>query len=478
MSYLTRPVFDWPLQWVGPAQSVAYDVKPLTLGFGGPEYAPTANHAARGWRVKFWLRTAAEIEEYEAWADALKGRLNGFWFPEPTVVGAIISTHASGVINIHACGLADVWDQEASLHVWLVDLDGNGTAAAVTAVTTPSAGVERVTINAAISPVAGWRMHRLLYVRQASDVEAATSMAEHWEERELSVVELPEEYAAAETGDEPVWFYRFWMTPPGEAVRSWRYTSFAASVTSDSLEYSPLSIQHQGITLSTDAAEQTAKVTTALAAGTPWEEMVDEVPEHPLWVSVSKAPYADPDAATVLFSGPVKDVAIAGRKVTLTISSWLDGSGRVPSRLFGAGCPYTLYDARTCTVDPASHQLTVEFVSLSEMEVLVTGVALVAQAANFFARGTLDMGSGATRETRMVLASSAVAGGQCQLTLSRPLKHAVATGEATLRPGCGRNRADCEDKYDNLVNYGGFDFMPRDNPVFKGPEVDGSGSKK
>jgi uncharacterized phage protein (TIGR02218 family) len=478
MSYLSRPVFDWPLQWVGPSQSVTYDVKPLTMGFGGPEFAPTARQVARGWRCSFWLKTAAEIEEYETWSAALKGRLNGFWFPEPSVVGTVISTQSAGVINIRACGLDDVWNTEARLYVWLVDLDGNGTAAAVTEVSTPSAGVERVTIDETLSPVEGWRLHRLLYVRQADDVEQARNIAEHWEERELSVVELPEEYAAAETGDEPVWLYYFYMEPPGEAVRPWYYTSFAEALSSSGNTYVPIPITHQGISLSTDSSEESVKIETVLKDGTPWAEMLIDAPERPLWVIIAKSPYAAPSSSTVLFGGQIKELEVEGRKVSMTFSSWLDGAGRIPSRLFGAGCPYDLYDTRTCGVDAASHELAVTFDAISGMTAVVTGVGLVAQPANYFARGTLDTGSGATRETRMVLASTSVAAGATQLTLSRPLRQAAVAGSATLRPGCSRNRGDCETKFANLVNYGGFDFMPRDNPVFKGPEVDGSGGKK
>lgn len=478
MSYLSRPVFDWPLQWIGPAQTIEYDVKPLTMGFGHAEFAPTARQVQRGWRFKFWLKTAVEIATYESWSAALKGRLNGFWFPEPNFAAMVISSPAAGHFNVLACGLLEFWNTEAPLHLRLIDLSGNATDAAVLNVESPSAGVERVTIDAAISPAAGWKVHRLLYVRQTEDTESATNIAEHWEERELSVVELPEEYRAAETGDEPIWFYWFYMDPPGESRRSWYFTSFAQTTTAGGNPYVSLPITHKGLTLSMESQEQTTKIESALKTGTPWAEMIPEVPERPLWVIISKNPYATPDSGQVLFGGPLKDIEMEGRKVTMTFTSWLDGPGRIPKQLFGAGCGWDLYDPRTCKVEKAPFELTVSFDAISGMVVTVSGAGLIAQPANYFARGDLDFGSGATRETRMILASTVVAAGAMQLTLSRPLRHAVVLNTATIAPGCDRTRFHCDDRFDNLPNYGGCDFMPRDNPVTKPPEIQGSGGKK
>lgn len=36
---------------------------------------------------------------------------------------------------------------------------------------------------------------------------------------------------------------------------------------------------------------------------------------------------------------------------------------------------------------------------------------------------------------------------------------------ATLYPGCNRLRSTCEDKFNNLVNYGGFPWIPSKNPM-------------
>ena len=52
--------------------------------------------------------------------------------------------------------------------------------------------------------------------------------------------------------------------------------------------------------------------------------------------------------------------------------------------------------------------------------------------------------------------------------LSYSLAEAIANGfpfDVKLYPGCDHSRQTCNDKFDNLLNYGGFDFIPTKNPM-------------
>jgi len=40
----------------------------------------------------------------------------------------------------------------------------------------------------------------------------------------------------------------------------------------------------------------------------------------------------------------------------------------------------------------------------------------------------------------------------------------------TLYPGCPRDRQTCNDRFNNLENYGGFDWIPSRNP-FNGSSI-------
>lgn len=139
MIYLSRPVFDWVVDYESPTEEIAYDLRPIKLGFGALEYAPTQRQVSRSWTLQFSLRTAAEISSYENWSAALKGRLKGFWLPEPSVVVTVLSSPSPGEILIPKSGLSDAWSTESPLHILIQDSDGALTMAQVTAVDDVSA---------------------------------------------------------------------------------------------------------------------------------------------------------------------------------------------------------------------------------------------------------------------------------------------------------------------------------------------------
>lgn len=479
MIYLSRPVFDWVVDYESPTEEIAYDLRPIKLGFGALEYAPTQRQVSRSWTLQFSLRTAAEISSYENWSAALKGRLKGFWLPEPSVVVTVLSSPSPGEILIPKSGLSDAWSTESPLHILIQDSDGALTMAQVTAVDDVSATTERVVFSAALTPLPGWQVRRLLYVRQAEDRETYRVMAEHWESRELKVIELPQEYLDIETGEEPVWLYDFYQEIPGETTPHWRYTSFAETYTSGADEFVPLAINHGEINHSLES-DESIQIETVLSDDYPWANVVKEAGEFPLWVKVMKAPFPS-GAAEVIFTGVMQSGSVKGRKVSLKFSSWMDAAGsmdgRIPTMVFGPGCPYEVYSA-ACGVDPVAHQIPITIDSSTDTAVGVSGVGLVAQPANFFSRGRLETGAGGTREIRMILASTAVAAGTCILTVTRPLQFVAAPQAGKVAPGCPGDAATCANTFSNFINFGGCNQMPERSPVLHGAKVNGGGTKK
>ena len=479
-TFLSRPVWDFPIHFSEPTQGVEYDVKPLRIGFGADEFAPTARFEARSWRVEIWLPTAIKIAAYEEFCAALKGTLNGFWFPEPSVSLTVLSSPTAGVVQVRACGLVDHWDAGAPFFLWLVDPTGvvPPTGARVLGVSTPSAGVEEVTISAAISPAPGWYVSRLLYCLKASPSERYRLRAEHFQEREVVVVEAPDEYGAVETGDEPVFIYKFTERPVGESAVVYWFTSFAAGQTYDGNTVVPLAINHGELSLSDDGSDEGLELESVLKAGVPWDGYQIHEPERPLELQVIKIQYGETTGGTVIFSGELGTPEFTGRRVVLPFTSWLTGASRVPSMQIGRGCHYTLGDPRTCKVDLPAEEVAVTLDNISDYQILVGGAGLVAQPEGWFARGQLVTGTGATQEVRAVLGSTVVASGQTVLIVNRPLRWAGVTDAATLTPGCDRKRLTCKNKFGNLPNYPGFDEVPGENPVTVGPAVDGGGVKK
>lgn len=82
-----------------------------------------------------------------------------------------------------------------------------------------------------------------------------------------------------------------------------------------------------------------------------------------------------------------------------------------------------------------------------------------AEAADYFGAGTIAFTTGANAGLKPHKIKAHAADGT--ITLHEPFHYAVAVGDAyTLIPGCRKRQADCRDKWNNIVNFGGFSFVP------------------
>lgn len=82
-----------------------------------------------------------------------------------------------------------------------------------------------------------------------------------------------------------------------------------------------------------------------------------------------------------------------------------------------------------------------------------------AEVADYFGAGTIAFTTGANAGLKPHKIKTHAADGT--ITLHEPFHYAVAVGDAyTLIPGCRKRQADCRDKWNNIVNFGGFSFVP------------------
>lgn len=94
----------------------------------------------------------------------------------------------------------------------------------------------------------------------------------------------------------------------------------------------------------------------------------------------------------------------------------------------------------------------------------VTGKSIVrdaarAEAADYFAAGTIQFTSGANAGLKPLEVKRHKADGT--LEVFEPFHYLPAVGDAyTLIPGCRKRLADCRDKWNNVLNFGGFPNIP------------------
>jgi len=81
-----------------------------------------------------------------------------------------------------------------------------------------------------------------------------------------------------------------------------------------------------------------------------------------------------------------------------------------------------------------------------------------AEAADYFGWGTVEFTSGANVGLRPIKVRDFSAG---QFTLVEPAYYPLANGVTYIAiPGCRKRLEDCRDKFDNVIRFGGFPWVP------------------
>jgi hypothetical protein len=135
-------------------------------------------------------------------------------------------------------------------------------------------------------------------------------------------------------------------------------------------------------------------------------------------------------------------------------------SQQIPRFTYQGLCNYTLFDA-DCKVAEASftHSLLVTAVNGAVLTVSGAG----ALGADYFENGFVPSGG----EHRLIIAQGGA--GNNNLTLLVPFKTSPLNQSLDFRAGCKhRLTTDCQTKFSNHLNFGGFAFVPTKNPFETG----------
>lgn len=177
----------------------------------------------------------------------------------------------------------------------------------------------------------------------------------------------------------------------------------------------------------------------------------------------------DGDLQSIVFwKGRVSSSKTTGNKITLECESIFTSMRRPGLRArYQRSCRHALYSAG-CGVTMESRAIPCAPTEISANATVVTIPEAAGYDDGWFFGGMLGASDASLRLITGHAGSS--------ITLSRPLLQLVkdiVSGDpvsATLYPGCNHTMADCRDKFSNIINYGGFPWIPTTNP-FGGTSV-------
>ena len=493
MNYLGRQIFPFAINWADAVErSVDYDLRARLLGFGAEYFTPTATYTVNGWAFGLTLETGADMLAFETFCDILIGRLNGFWLPCPLRAAVIAAGISASQFKIATEGLADTWNQRPDQHLLFTFSDGTQAAGQILGVVDNGDGTETVTLTAALpeAPAPGNDLQRLHYVRFGGDEESYDYPAENVALIKLAVVELPLEYAAAETGLQPIYLYHFWMKAPVGV--DWYYTSFGAPVVSAGILYNPWPTEHGAIRQTTDGQSNGVDITSQPDDTHPFAMLVDMPPGQVLWCRISRVWLSMPDAAKNLFTGFVKTVDDNTTEFVAHCFDRLDWlRSKAPLFYIGTVCNYDLFDQSTCKIGRAFFETTVTISAIpaGELPVLQCTFNFSFQLANWqkedwFKGGSCEANVGIKYDLRSIVHSHWNAGaGVLELTLNAPLRavNGVNT-QLQITAGCDHTSDGphgCTLKFNNFPNFGACVDVPDRNLTLKGLNTNVSqGGKK
>lgn len=159
----------------------------------------------------------------------------------------------------------------------------------------------------------------------------------------------------------------------------------------------------------------------------------------------------------IIWSGKVTNITLKGKIATFQVPSLLSLvlAGSVPDRFYQNQCNHVLYDQR-CQVNKAL------FTQNTTISVAPSGTTINV-VNDGFADNVLNAGEifiPARGERRGIVSNIANV-----LTITFPFFNAALGDAVQLFAGCNHAYlGDCDTKFANTIHYGGFPYVPKENP--------------
>lgn len=169
---------------------------------------------------------------------------------------------------------------------------------------------------------------------------------------------------------------------------------------------------------------------------------------------------ADTSDAATIWIGRVLNVVWSVGASTLSCESIFTRM-RTPGlrRIYSRNCPHALYGS-ACRAQETLFQDVAVLSGLAAAGFEVSSPTFALAVDGYYAGGKLSYESSpGIVEQRGIRDHSGDT-----LTLTHPIAALLATSVVTVVPGCDRTKATCIAKFNNLVNFGGFPFIPPRNP--------------
>jgi uncharacterized phage protein (TIGR02218 family) len=250
----------------------------------------------------------------------------------------------------------------------------------------------------------------------------------------------------------PVEIYHIWR----DGGEHWRYTDGDVAVTYSGSSYTPATLERESVTYN-NKLEVTTLTIKAAYIENPALEYIAINPVEILWISVLKLHRDDLTEADVVFIGQIKNVAFQGITASITCVGFEHFLKKtIPTWRYQLTCNHNVFDSK-CSLTAASYAETTTVV------LDANGVDLVSSAFGAYSDGYFTGGQvlfGVESRTIVYHVGNTI-------TMMYKMVDLETNDSVTAYPGCDGRAETCRDKYDNIVNFLGFPFIPVENPALR-----------
>jgi uncharacterized phage protein (TIGR02218 family) len=251
----------------------------------------------------------------------------------------------------------------------------------------------------------------------------------------------------------PVELYHVWR----DAGVHWRYTDGDVSVTFGGDVYNPATLSRTSTKYDARLEVTTLEITASFVTD-PTLEFISINPIEILWISVSKLHRdQDPLEADVIFVGQIKSVSFKGTTASITCVGFEHFLRQpVPKWRYQLTCNHIVFDSK-CTLVEANYKTTAT-VTLDSTGTKLTSATFGGEVDGYFTGGKVLFGD----EARTVISHVGSV-----VTLMYKFRELEDNNSVDAYPGCDGRAETCRDKYNNIINYLGFPFIPEENPAMR-----------
>jgi len=240
------------------------------------------------------------------------------------------------------------------------------------------------------------------------------------------------------------------------------YTNQESDETYGAIVYTAETISRTSIKNTIDAGEN--QITITVPSTNAFARLfVTVIPGDRASITIRQVHRTDTaDETVVAFKGFVSTVGFGqdGKAVKINCRQITSAAERpVPRHTYQGLCNHMLYDAR-CGLSEATFEENATITAVDGRNVTTSGLTNVGGGDDYWEAGLCQFGS----EYRLIVGQTANV-----MKLNIPFANTINGESLRFVPGCKHRRVtDCQTKFSNAINYGGFPFVPTKNPFETG----------